>query len=77
MTESEWLKCDDPAPLLEAVRERWYDAREFSAMPILADALQDAGCDDEAMLNYCRSDEGRRPITFAYLACVGLFRRCA
>ena len=31
-----------------------YDARDFSAMPILADALQDAGCDDEDVLNHCR-----------------------
>ncbi len=31
-----------------------YDAREFSAMPILADALQDAGCDNEDVLNHCR-----------------------
>ncbi len=31
-----------------------YEAREFSAMPILADALQDAGCDDEDVLDHCR-----------------------
>jgi hypothetical protein len=31
-----------------------YDAREFGAMPILADALQDAGCEDEQVLNHCR-----------------------
>jgi hypothetical protein len=31
-----------------------YDAREFSAMPILADALQDAGCDDDDILQHCR-----------------------
>jgi hypothetical protein len=24
-------------------------------MPILADALQDAGCDNEAVLDHCRS----------------------
>jgi hypothetical protein len=34
---------------------RWmYDAREFSAMPILADALQDAGCDSDELLDHCR-----------------------
>jgi hypothetical protein len=32
-----------------------YDAREFSAMPILADALQDAGCEDEHILTHCRA----------------------
>jgi hypothetical protein len=31
-----------------------YNAREFSAMPILADALQDAGCDNDDILNHCR-----------------------
>jgi hypothetical protein len=31
-----------------------YDARDFSAMPILADALQDAGCDNDDVLNHCR-----------------------
>jgi hypothetical protein len=31
-----------------------YDTREFGAMPILADALQDAGCDNPAILDHCR-----------------------
>ena len=31
-----------------------YESREFGAMPILADALQDAGCDGDAVLNHCR-----------------------
>ncbi len=31
-----------------------YESREFSAMPILADALQDAGCDNDDVLNHCR-----------------------
>ena len=31
-----------------------YEAREFSAMPILADALQDAGCDSDDILTHCR-----------------------
>lgn len=31
-----------------------YEAREFFAMPILADALQDAGCDGDAILSHCR-----------------------
>ena len=31
-----------------------YEAHDFSAMPILADALQDAGCDGEAVLAHCR-----------------------
>jgi hypothetical protein len=31
-----------------------YDSRDFSAIPILADALQDAGCDNDAILTHCR-----------------------
>lgn len=31
--------------------------RDYSAMPILADALQDAGCDDERVLAHCRCNE--------------------
>ncbi len=31
-----------------------YESREFGAMPILADALQDAGCDRDDVLNHCR-----------------------
>jgi hypothetical protein len=31
-----------------------YDSRDFSALPIFADALQDAGCDNAAILDHCR-----------------------
>jgi hypothetical protein len=37
-----------------ALARQMYDSREFSAMPILADALQDAGCDNEVILSHCR-----------------------
>jgi hypothetical protein len=33
---------------------RMYGARDFFALPILADALQDAGCDNEEILTHCR-----------------------
>jgi uncharacterized protein (TIGR03066 family) len=36
------------------IAKQMYDSREFSAMPILADALQDAGCDNDEVLNHCR-----------------------
>jgi hypothetical protein len=31
-----------------------YDSPEFSTMPILADALQDAGCESNDLLSHCR-----------------------
>jgi hypothetical protein len=31
-----------------------YESRDFGAMPILADALQDAGCDSADILDHCR-----------------------
>jgi hypothetical protein len=37
-----------------ALAQQMYEAREFSAMPILADALEDAGCADEQVLNHSR-----------------------
>jgi hypothetical protein len=37
-----------------SLARQMYESREFSAMPILADALQDAGCDNDDVLNHCR-----------------------
>jgi hypothetical protein len=37
-----------------SLARQMYESRDFSAMPILADALQDAGCDNENVLNHCR-----------------------
>ncbi|WP_246523617.1 hypothetical protein [Gemmata palustris] len=33
-----------------------YEDRAFDRLPILADALQDAGCENADILNHCRSD---------------------
>jgi hypothetical protein len=35
--------------------QQMYDAHDYSTMPILADALQDAGCENDEILNHCRS----------------------
>jgi hypothetical protein len=38
-----------------ALAAQMYESRDFSAMPILADALQDAGCDNADILDHCSS----------------------
>jgi hypothetical protein len=37
-----------------ALAQQMYDVREFGAMPILADAIQDAGCTSAEVLDHCR-----------------------
>jgi hypothetical protein len=37
-----------------ALARQMYESRDFSAMPILADALQDAGCDSADILDHSR-----------------------
>jgi hypothetical protein len=36
------------------IAHQMYESRDFAAMPILADALQDAGCDSADILDHCR-----------------------
>jgi hypothetical protein len=36
-----------------ALAQQMYDSRDFTTMPSLADALRDAGCDNEAILSHC------------------------
>src|SRR5262249_27365406 len=37
-----------------ALAQSIYDDRAFDRLPILADALEDAGCDNADILNHCR-----------------------
>jgi hypothetical protein len=37
-----------------SLASQMYESRDFGAMPILADALQDAGCDCDDVLAHCR-----------------------
>lgn len=50
--EAAWL-TQDVIQLARVI----YEESQFGEMPFLADALLDAGCDDEAMLAHCRSRE--------------------
>lgn len=38
-----------------ALAAQVYAARDFSVMPVLADALQDAGCESKPVLEHCRA----------------------
>lgn len=44
MTEAEWY------------REGIHDDRAFDRLPILADAFQDAGCENDDILAHCRGE---------------------
>ena len=48
----EW-RTDNAVSLAQGM----YESRDFSAMPILADALQDSGCDNTNLLNHCRDEQ--------------------
>lgn len=39
-----------------ALAQQMYESRDFVPIPILADALQDAGCENDNILNHCRSE---------------------
>ncbi|MDY3554234.1 hypothetical protein R5W24_003353 [Gemmata sp. JC717] len=43
-------------PKVGTVAQDIYSEKAFDRMPLLADALQDAGCDNDDILNHCRSD---------------------
>jgi hypothetical protein len=51
-----WLAWNDCC--IERLTRGVYEDRAFDRLPILHDALLDAGCDDEAMLAHCRTGEG-------------------
>ncbi len=39
---------------MTALARTAYDTRNFTLLPILADALEEAGCDHADVLNHCR-----------------------
>jgi hypothetical protein len=42
------------SPTAVAISRGMYESRDFSAMPVLADALQEAGCEESDVLAHCR-----------------------
>lgn len=44
------------SPTAVAIAQGIYDDKAFDRLPILADALQDAGCENDDILNHLRSD---------------------
>ena len=52
--EAEWLRWNDGAVVKLA--QSIYDQRAFEDLPILADALEEAGCDNPAFLDHCRGE---------------------
>ena len=51
-----WLAWHDRC--VERLARGIYDERAFERLPILHDALLDAGCDSEPMLAHCRDADG-------------------
>jgi hypothetical protein len=51
--EPHWLTWQDRAVVKMA--GAIYEARSFDELPILADALEEAGCTDAGILSHCRN----------------------
>jgi hypothetical protein len=49
-----WLVWNDRT--VPRIAQAIYDERAFDRMPVLGDALEDAGCQNADILNHCRSD---------------------
>jgi hypothetical protein len=52
VVEPAWLAWNDGT--VRQLAESIYDERAFDRLPLLADALEEAGCDNAAMLAHCR-----------------------
>ncbi|MGF1581769.1 MAG: hypothetical protein ACFCD0_20760 [Gemmataceae bacterium] len=50
-TKAHWLTDD-----VTRIASTMYEQKNFSDMPILADALEEAGCNDQNILDHCRED---------------------
>ena len=50
--DPDWLAWD--SGMVVKVAQAIYDERAFDRLPILADALEEAGCHDADILQHCR-----------------------
>ena len=50
--DSTWLSWNGRT--VPKIAQAVYDERAFDHLPILADALDEAGCDNDEILNHCR-----------------------
>jgi hypothetical protein len=50
---SSWLSWN--SGVIRSIAQAIYDERRFSDLPVLADALEEAGCDNAVILGHCRS----------------------
>ncbi len=57
VVKNPWFSPEWRTSTAVAIASQMYESRDFSAMPILADALQDAGCDNDDVLNHCRDEQ--------------------
>lgn len=51
--DPDWQRTTHP---VRKLAESIYESRSFADLPILADALEEAGCTDQAMLEHCRGN---------------------
>jgi hypothetical protein len=51
--DAAWMAWNDGA--VRKIAQVIYDERRYGDLPILADALEDAGCTDVDILTHCRS----------------------
>lgn len=51
--EESWLRWSDGT--VSKIAAAIYEEQRFEELPILADALEDAGCDNDEILSHCRS----------------------
>jgi hypothetical protein len=52
--DGSWLRWNDAT--VARIARGVYEERAFDRLPILADALLDAGCDDEELIQHCRGE---------------------